>query len=52
MIGLLRQKIWNKSLEEITTHMLNILKRLHERGDCNCAKILTLKKKDVCETTW
>jgi hypothetical protein len=32
--------------------MLDIPRRLHQRGDCNRAKFVTLEKKDVCETAW
>ncbi len=52
MMGLLKDKFWNKSFEERSTHTLDIPKRLHQRGDYNHAKFVTLQKTDVCETTW
>jgi hypothetical protein len=41
MMGIPRHKFWNKSFEERFVHILDILGRLHHRGDCNCAKIVT-----------
>jgi predicted transcriptional regulator len=52
MKGILKHKFWNKSFEERSACMLNILKRLHRRGDCNHAKYVMLQEKDVCEITW
>jgi hypothetical protein len=52
MIGILKHKFWNKSFEERFAHTLDIPRRLHQRGDCNHAKFVTLQEKDVCETAW
>jgi hypothetical protein len=52
MTGLLRHEFWNKSFEERTTHMLDIPRRLHRRGDYNHAKFMMLQKSDVCEIAW
>jgi hypothetical protein len=52
MTQILRHKFWNKSFEERSTHTLDITRRLHRRGDCKCAKFVTLQERDVCETTW
>jgi hypothetical protein len=52
MMGLFRHKFWNKLFKERIAHMMDIPRRLHQRGDCNHAKFMKLQKKDVCEITW
>jgi hypothetical protein len=52
MIGILRSEFWNKLFEERFTHTLDIPRRFHRRGDCNCAKFVMLQERDVCEIVW
>jgi len=52
MIRIFRHKFSSKSFEERFTHMLDIPRRLHKKGACNCVKLLTLQKKDVCKNAW
>jgi hypothetical protein len=40
MIGILRHEFWNKLFEERFAHTLDIPRRFHRRGDCNCAKFV------------
>jgi hypothetical protein len=52
MTRLLRHEFWNGSLEERSTHTLDIPRRLHRRGDCNHANFVMLQERDVCEIVW
>jgi hypothetical protein len=52
MIGIIRQFFWNKSFEERFAHMLDIPRSLHKKGNCNCAKFLTIQERDVFKTAW
>jgi hypothetical protein len=52
MTRLLRHEFWNKLFKERSTHMLDIPRRLHRRGDCNRAKFVTFQERDVYETAW
>jgi hypothetical protein len=52
MIGIIKHKFWNKSFEERSAHMLDIPRRLHKKGNCNCAKFLPLQERDVFKTAW
>jgi hypothetical protein len=50
MTRLFIHKFWYKSFEKRSTHMLDIPKRLHRKGNYNCAKFVMFQEKDVCET--
>jgi len=52
MIGILRQKFWNKSFEEKFFHTLDIPRRLHPRRNYNRVKFVMLQEKDVYKIAW
>ncbi len=44
MIRIFRHKFWNKSFEERFAHMLDIPRRLHEKGNCNCVNFFDVSR--------
>ncbi len=52
MIRKLKHEFWNNLFEEKSTNTLDIPRRLHQRGDYNRVKFVTLQEKDVCEIVW
>jgi hypothetical protein len=49
MMKLLRHEFWNKSFEEKSTHMFDILRRRHQRGDYTYAKFAMFQEMYVHE---
>jgi hypothetical protein len=52
MTGILKHKFWNKLSKERYAHILDIPRRLHQKGNYNHAEFGTFQKRDVCKTTW
>jgi hypothetical protein len=48
----IKHKFWNKSFEKRSTRMLDIPRRLHGRGNCNCTKFVTFQKRDIWKIAW
>jgi hypothetical protein len=49
---LLKKKFWGLSFEECRMYGMDILRRLHVRGNMKQQRFMTILKINICEMTW